>query len=117
MREMDGYLRRLARIGSARQIRNGPPGWAGVFLEAVPMEFLARHGDGAEDYQAVTLEYSGYVERTKAFIGARQVFCRALAVHPTSRALALLALGRGAVKMLEKGMAPSGLFNQHLPAD
>ncbi len=116
-KEVQEYMDQLGTMCRPEQIKDSPPGFEGVFLEPVKMEFKTRHGKGSDDYKNTTLEYSGYLERTKAFLATRQIFCKGLANNPTTRALALLALSKGSVKMMEKGLAPSGMFYKYMPTD
>lgn len=103
-KDLDGLQRAIEswdQLSSADDILStkGHPEVAGMVLEPVQMRLLDR--DGGE-YKQVCNEYAGY----------RKKYCKGLAQNPTTRALALLAVGKGGVRELEAGRVPQG-FNRH----
>ncbi|WP_178086988.1 hypothetical protein [Methylacidimicrobium tartarophylax] len=86
-------LQGLEQIGTVERIRETPPAAPGIALEKVRVRTLDRDG---ETYRKVVREYN----RT------RPQFLAALTRNPTTRALALLAVGKEGVSMMERGQVP-----------
>jgi hypothetical protein len=97
-------LQGLEEIGTVERIRKTPPAAPGIALEKVRVRTLDRDG---ETYRKVVREYN----RT------RPQFLAALARNPTTRALALLAVGKEGVAMMERGQVPRRKWEEVVDRD
>ncbi|WP_142525830.1 hypothetical protein [Methylacidimicrobium cyclopophantes] len=94
----------LERVGTIERILQTPPAAPGIALEKVRVQALDRDG---KSYQQIVREYN----RT------RPEFLAALARNPTTRALALLAVGKEGVAMMERGQVPKRKWEEAVDRD
>lgn len=99
--ELEYFLHNLDRLCSASEllVQSNQPAFSGTLLEPTTVRMIDRD---TPEYGAVVQEYRR--------LG--RGFCKDLAAHPTSRALALIAVGQEGVREMEQGRVPPG-FNRH----
>ncbi|QSR84618.1 hypothetical protein [Methylacidimicrobium sp. B4] len=94
----------LERAGTVERILETPPAAPGIALERVRVRTLDHEG---KTYRKIVREYN----RT------RPQFLAALARDPTARALALLAVGKEGVAMMERGQVPKRKWEETVDRD
>lgn len=94
----------LERMGTVERILATPAVAPGIALEKVRVRALDRDG---KSYKRIVREYN----RT------RPEFLAALAQNPTTRALALLAVGKEGLAMMERGLAPKRKWEEAVDRD
>lgn len=94
----------LDRVGTVERILETPSAAPGIALEKVRVRTLAHDG---KTYRKIVREYN----RT------RPEFLAALARNPTTRALALLAVGKEGLAMMERGQVPRRKWEEVIDRD
>ena len=92
-RKIDAMVQELERVGTVERILETPSVAPGIALEKVRVRTLDRDG---RRYRKLAREYNRI----------RPEFLAALAQNPTTRALALLAVGKEGLTMMERGLVP-----------
>lgn len=94
----------LERVGTVERILETPPEAPGIALERVRVKTLDREGKA---YRRIVREYNRI----------RPEFLAALAKNPTTRALALLSVGKEGVEMMERGQVPKRKWGEAVDRD
>lgn len=97
---VDQMLQKNLKALEPEDIENSPKVMPGVMLEKVQIELLDREG---QQYEDTVSEYNGM----------RGEYLAAMANHPTTRALALLAVGKDGVKSMELGKVPRRVLGSY----
>lgn len=102
--KIDAMVQGLERAGTVERILQTPPVAAGIALEKVRVRTLDRDG---KSYRKIVREYNRM----------RPELLAGLARNPTTRALALLAVGKEGVAMMERGQVPKRNWEEALDRD